>query len=424
MFLAAVVSIGANELAAQTRPAADYSHANMALLLKQADKNDAAAQTELGRRHLFGIGMKPDPATALSWFGKAAAAGSGEALFELYLCCRDGIGEAKNDEKAAKLLAEAVEHEYIPAVVATAERDFKDGASEEKIRESFKKIADLAKHGEPWAQLAQARAQARGFGPRSGGGDAIQLLLKAAAAEDPRIALAAARLFRDGESSLRPDPKRAAMLLRRLAEKGVREAAIDLARLSPDSYRGLAREQSVDRVMRDSSLIGESICVDGELAMVSDKAWKMSAGENKPPLNVTPDATELKDVESGRIVRVWGVVEEIGAVRAMLVEVPQPKHDLKYELTAPRVVKGANKEKYVVQGQLRNTGKQLIKEAKIEIRVFQPDSGKEDTKTVTVKNLRPNESKLFIESFEPTAVTAAGNFTEVFGEAKVGEVEW
>jgi hypothetical protein len=214
------------------------------------------------------------------------------------------------------------------------------------------------------------------------------------------------------------------MLRRRLAETGAREAAVDLARLAPDSYRGLAREQSIDRVIRDQSLIGQSVCVDGELSMVSDDAWKMSAGQSKPPLNIAPDAGELKDVESGRMVRVWGIVQEAGVVRAMLAEVPQPKHDLKYELTAPRVVKGANKEKYVMQGQLRNSGKQLIKAVKIEIRVFQPGSGKEDTKNITVKSLRPGETKLFIESFEPTSVTAAGNVTEVFGEARVSEVDW
>jgi len=112
-------------------------------------------------------------------------------------------------------------------------------------------------------------------------------------------------------------------------------------------------------------------------------------------------------------------------VRALLVEVPEPKYQLKFEMTEPRIMKGSEKEKYVVNGEVRNTGRQDIHSIKLTVRVFQPESGKEDDQVLTLTDLPIGERRPFTAAFKTENVKAADNATAVVqAEVKSGDLEW
>jgi hypothetical protein len=210
----------------------------------------------------------------------------------------------------------------------------------------------------------------------------------------------------------------------KLAERSFRAAALDLAKMSPDSYRGVAREQSLERIHKEPRLIGESVMVDGQLQRIGETEWLIGTSDRRPSVRVIPAMEEKTNVELARYARVWGIVEEPGVVRGLLVSVPEPKYLIKYELAAPRIVKGANKEKFTVTGELRNTGKQLIKEARIEVRVYQPETDRDETVIKSIKDLAVMQSAPLVATFDPADVQQSNNLTPVRAEVNVAAIEW
>jgi len=418
-----VASVVVAPFAARAQATKPTANLNMAQLSKLAEKGDAAAQCEIGRRHLFGRGMKQSDREAAAWFGKSAAGGSGDALFELFLMARDGVAMAKDQEKAEKLLTQAIEKNSVRAKIESAERATVKKGDTTAVDAAVAELTQLARAGEPAAQLALGRALARGTG-KAEGGDVLQWLLKASNAEDDRIALAAARVFKDGEGSLRADPDRAATLLRKLVEKEVRPAHADLAKLAPQSYQGVCKEQSLDRVSRDDRMIGAAVRIDGRLSSEEKGNWVI-ANDRKVSSRVILTTAIPPQATAGRYVRAWGMLDEPGLVRALLVEVPEPKYQLKFEMTEPRIMKGSEKEKYVVNGEVRNTGRQDIHSIKLTVRVFQPESGKEDDQVLTLTDLPIGERRPFTAAFKTENVKAADNATAVVqAEVKSGDLEW
>jgi len=398
-------------------------HLNLAQLRKLADKGDTAAQCEIGRRHLIGKGMKQSEAEAAVWFGKAAAGGSGDALYELFLMSRDGVGMTKDAAKAEKLLNEAIEQDSSKARIELASRTIQNSADVAASDAAVAELTTLARSGDAFAQLSLGKAIANGASRPAGAG-AIQWLLKATTADDERIALQSARVIRDGEGSLRADTARAITLIRRLAEKEVRAAHVDLVKLSPDSYRGVCKEQSIERVIRDDRLIGAPVQLQGMLVSAEKGRWTIGS-EKQGIVRVKPELETSIDVTPGRFVRVWGWVDEPGVVQALLAEVPDPKVEVSFRLTEPRIMKGTWKEKFVVNGELRNTGRQHVNSVQVLVRVFQPDSGKEDTETLTITDLPAGQRRVFTAAFTIESVKAADNQTGVVqAEVTTGPIEW
>ena len=67
-------------------------------LQKLADFGDPAAQNELGIRYRLGDDVEKDPATAVSWFLKAAKQGYAKAYFNLGAAYYNGDGVSVNDQ--------------------------------------------------------------------------------------------------------------------------------------------------------------------------------------------------------------------------------------------------------------------------------------------------------------------------------------
>lgn len=407
---------------AQTRPA---TYLNLAQLKKLAERGDTGALAELGRRTLLGRGMPADAVAGVALLEKAAAAGSGDAMFELYLCRRDGIGMTRDEAKAEQWLAKSSEFKHGRARAELIGRILKESQDPAVAAPLAKELIELARGGDASAQYSLGLAWTRGIGGKTDAGEAQQWLLKAAGAGDERVALPAAQVFRDGAGVLRADAQRAGVLLRRLADRGVMAAALDLAQTAPDTFRALAKDSSFERIGRDIDLVGFAVKFDGRFTEIAEKQWTLADEKGKRTLRLLPPTADPStSAAPGRFVRVWGVVTEPGVVRTLQVEVPEPVYKLRYDIVEPRVVKGANKDDFVVEGQIQNTGKQAIRSLKLSVRAFQGTTGKEAVKTVTIVDLPPGAGRAFRAEFTPDSVKATGIQDPVQAEVKAAELEW
>jgi TPR repeat protein len=82
---------------------------NVEELKRYADQGDTLACLDYGGRLLSGEGVAADPAAARQYFARAAAAGSGDALFRLGKLWHDGIGGARDYGEAIKFYGEAAQ---------------------------------------------------------------------------------------------------------------------------------------------------------------------------------------------------------------------------------------------------------------------------------------------------------------------------
>lgn len=80
-------------------------------LLVLAEDGDAAAQFAVGQKFSFGEGVGCDPASAASWYERAAAAGNADAMVNLAGLYRNGRGVARDPAKAVVWLERAVEQD-------------------------------------------------------------------------------------------------------------------------------------------------------------------------------------------------------------------------------------------------------------------------------------------------------------------------
>ncbi|MCS7033355.1 MAG: hypothetical protein NZ561_05085 [Phycisphaerae bacterium] len=400
-----------------------YSRAPLPRVKRDAENGNREAQLELGRRLLLGREVQIDPSAAMSWFGKAAARGSGDALFELYLCCRDGIGEPKNPEKAAKLLEAAAKAGHPRALIEQAHLALQAPAATGAKNPAIQTLVEAARKGNALAQLYLARAILAGH-RIPGDFNAAQLLARAGASDDPRVAFEAVRVFRDGEGSARPDPARATAVLAKLAERGYRPAVLELARLAPDSFRAVAREQSPARIRKEVRLLNLPVTFDGELTRVAEGEWLIASGDPGQPVRIIPDGSGTEDARPGRYVRVWGVVEEPGVVRALLVAVPEPRLTYSYNVETAQSPAGAGRELYVVILLLRNTGRQAIQTAELLIELYQPESDRRAGKSVVVRQLAVGERRAITATFDAEEVRQRDNVNPVRAEVAVKRIEW
>ncbi|MFH1023519.1 MAG: SEL1-like repeat protein [Planctomycetota bacterium] len=76
---------------------------------KRAEKGDAKAQCELGRRIQTGTGVEKNEAEAVGWFRKSAEQGDADGQYELGNCFDEGKGTNSNSAEAAAWYRKAAE---------------------------------------------------------------------------------------------------------------------------------------------------------------------------------------------------------------------------------------------------------------------------------------------------------------------------
>lgn len=414
-------------------------------LRRLADDGDPGARLELARRMLLGKRAATDPAAAVKLLESLAssteprAAGfASAAKYELALCHRLGQGVKTDDARAEALLNEAAAGGDAPAVVERLERSLAAveassrgpgarpgegsvGASPAQV------LVTMARRGEPSAQVAAARWALRGgagwTGVRVESGEPLGWLLKASAGDDDRAALSAVRMILEGDGPLRADRARALTLYRKLADRGLPDAHVMLAAISPESYAGLARPVSVERLFDDDRLIGSAVELAGEIREVTNDSLTLRLGDGKdiqvrrvslPPV-LADDAKKQKpaavtldptaggvDAEPspGRLARVQGVMEASGKVAGLVVDVPTPRYQVRYDVQSPQVIRSGRTKRYVVDGEFRNVSRQRVTLATLQVRVHQPGTANDETETIQLDALQPGETRKFRVPFD------------------------
>jgi TPR repeat protein len=395
-------------------------------LRRLADAGNDAARVELARRMLLGKRAKIDPQAAVALLQKSAEAGSAAAKYELALCYRLGQGVKSDDGRAEKLLGESAEAGHVPAMAELWERSLANAkpstapatrpstrpvaasatpqaaGDDERELDPTERMIRLARRGEPAALLAVARAVNRRQIRGVDASEALPFLLKAAAGEDDRVALAAVELILKGDPPVKADRPRAVSLYRKLAETPLRGAQEALAALAPESFKGLAADVSTDRLFQDEEMIGTAVEVHGTITTDAAGAKEFAvrtAGSARDLTLAVPAVETAANAKAGRVVRAWGVLESPGRVRGLLVEIDEPKYQLRYDVVSPQVIRGGRTKRYVVEGELRNTSRQRISLAELRIRVFQPDTPNDETETVELKSIDPGERREFKQVF-------------------------
>jgi len=85
---------------------------NFATLKAKADKGDANAQVQIGRRYRFGEGIEKDPVKAREYFRLAAEQGDAWGQVNLGLTYEYGDGVDQNFEQAVKWYKKAADQDY------------------------------------------------------------------------------------------------------------------------------------------------------------------------------------------------------------------------------------------------------------------------------------------------------------------------
>ena len=114
-------------------------------LLARANKGDARAQYELGKKYYTGTDVEQDYGEAISWYTKAAEHGDTDAQYDLGEIYHNGTGTEKDDNEAIKWYRQAADNGRSSAmckvgvILLTGEETEKD---EKEAIKYFQKAAD------------------------------------------------------------------------------------------------------------------------------------------------------------------------------------------------------------------------------------------------------------------------------------------
>lgn len=153
------------------------------LYLQKAEKGDASAQCELGRRYFSGDGVAEDKAEAMKWYRMAALLGYAESQFILGTWYDENFDEyngvPKDREKAKEWYLQAAEQGHAKAQFQLAELLYHSKEYRLRREETEAWYREAAEQGLPEAQYAYAnfdraneyewlqKASAQGYGEAS-----------------------------------------------------------------------------------------------------------------------------------------------------------------------------------------------------------------------------------------------------------------
>src|SRR5581483_1484109 len=197
---------------------------------KRAEQNDFKAMTLLGELYANGLGVARDDQKAAEWYKRAADHGDREAMFALGMFYMDGRGGAANRDQGAKLLASA-------AKLGNSSAAYNLGLlylEGQQFPQDFTRAGELfraaARAGNPDAQYALATMYKEGRGVSKDPREAARLMGQAALAENLDAIVEYAIMLFNGEG-ITKDEKTAAALLEKAAHRGSPIAQNRLANL-------------------------------------------------------------------------------------------------------------------------------------------------------------------------------------------------
>lgn len=212
-------------------------------LKQSAEKGDANAQFQLGRKYDSGEGVPQDYSEAAKWYLKAAEQGHLDAQYTIACLYREGLGVTQDYSKAVRWFTNAAEKGHAPSQTNLGMMYIEGLGVEKDFSKAFVLTRKAATSGVAWAQTNLGIMYEKGDGITQNYGTASEWYRKAAEQGNPEAQNRLGRLYATGKG-LPADNKAALAWYQVAANNGHKFAQFNLG----DMYmRGIGVPQDVEK---------------------------------------------------------------------------------------------------------------------------------------------------------------------------------
>ena len=255
-----------------------------AQMAADAGHSDGRLAQVLGWGYLTGNGVRQDPTLAAKSYVEAARAGSADAMYQLSLMARDGVGLPKDAHDAAGWMLQAAEHgdalaqlelarmliagagvaadhraaygwaleaakaDLVPAQVLVASMAYDGDGVVRNRADAATWFRKAAEHGDTFSMVQLGWLVRNGDGTPRSEGDAVRWFLEAANRGNATAEESLGEGYMNGLGGRSPDYRAAVYWLERAASKGDGYAQLNLGSLYADGKgvpRDMQRAQSL-----------------------------------------------------------------------------------------------------------------------------------------------------------------------------------
>jgi TPR repeat protein len=205
-------------------------HKAVELFRKASNQLHPAAQNALARMYSNGQGgLEKDVAKAIDLYGKAAAQGLSEAMWNLAYLYEVGLGVPKDERKAVDLYRQAIRYGHNNAR-NTLGRMYARGAGglTKDLRKAFELYQQSADTGDSWGQLLVGYAYQMGEGVTKDLNEATKWYRLCAAQGEAGGQNNLATMYRLGQGGVEKDLAKAVSLYRQAVDQGASAAQYNL----------------------------------------------------------------------------------------------------------------------------------------------------------------------------------------------------
>ena len=405
-------------------------------LRKAADAGDTDAQVIAGMKLAYGNGPNSDQVDAFNYFKQAAAQGTAVALYELGVAYKTARGTVKNDAEAVAAFSKAAEAGHAGAQFELG--DCMESGSGVAVNlpgalENFRRAAD---QNNPAAQRRLGQMYVGGKGVAKDAREGMKWLIKAANAGDSQ---AQWELVKAYQASGAEGKEKATPWLRKLAEQKDGAAQAQLATSAPEQLKKIAkpltfntRGGGVDESLVNSVVLAEGrlvvptgnaaagtppprqprvvtqppqrsqVSARGAAGSATPQAYMMVVTSKGSDYKVSLDVSQIANFKAtpDMHVRVYGTLTGDKIVKGLLADLTPPAFEWRYKLIPPGTIVAGRSQTYVVEGAVKNTGKQPLRNIKVKVRMYQTSSPNDESTTLDIKALNPGEVQPFRVSVE------------------------
>lgn len=373
----------------------------LAWLRRAAATGDADAQVAAGTRLAYGPGPESDKAEALKLFAAAAAVGHPQAMYEVGLSHKLGRGTAKNAKSAIEPLTRAAE-----AGVAAAQCELGDchetgagtgAANAERAAYFYRRAAD---QNHALAQLRLGRMTLKGQGVAANAREGLQLLLRAAQSGLIEAQWEVSQRLANGGDGLAPDKPKAVIWLGRLSDQKHEPAQQQLAALAPDALKKAAKKLAIVGDWPDEQQVGALVLAEGRMINPQGGKGKLAVTSRGREISFAVENLPASKARDGSQVRLYATLADKRTLKGLLVELEPPAFEWKYQLRDPGSLKAGDSKKFFVDGAVKNTGRQVLRNVKVKCRLYQQNSPNDATGELTFEEIKPGQVQPFTVSVD------------------------
>ena len=93
---------------------------------------------------------------------------------------------------------------------------------------------------------------------------------------------------------------------------------------------------------------------------------------------------------------IYGTLADKHTLKGLLVDLEPPSFDWKYQLRPPGSLKAGESKTFVVDGEMKKTGKQTLRNVKIKCRLYQQNSPNDASGELTLTEIKPGQVLPFL----------------------------